>query len=58
MNSKGFTLVEVLVALTLLTVALVPAFIQATNAMSLRREKAMLMITDRRMAAQGVLVAG
>ncbi len=35
MNSKGFTLVEVLVALTLLTVALVPAFIQATNAMSL-----------------------
>jgi prepilin-type N-terminal cleavage/methylation domain-containing protein len=28
----GFTLVEVLVALALLTVALVPAFIQATNA--------------------------
>lgn len=30
--NKGFTLVEVLVALALLTVALVPSFIQATNA--------------------------
>lgn len=31
-SSRGFTLVEVLVALALLTVALVPSFIQATNA--------------------------
>ncbi len=31
----GFTLVEALVALTLLTVALVPAFIQASNALTL-----------------------
>lgn len=34
-RSRGFTLVEALVALTLLTVALVPAFIQATSAMQL-----------------------
>jgi Tfp pilus assembly protein PilV len=35
MKSNGFTLVEALVSLTLLTVALVPAFYQATQAVSL-----------------------
>lgn len=35
MTQKGFTLVEVLVALTLLSVGLVPAFIQASNALTL-----------------------
>ena len=34
-HDKGFTLVEALVALTILTVGLVPAFIQASNAVAL-----------------------
>lgn len=34
-SSRGFTLVEVLVALTILTVGLIPAFQQATTAISL-----------------------
>jgi prepilin-type N-terminal cleavage/methylation domain-containing protein len=33
--NKGFTLVETLVALTLLTVGLIPAFVQATSALAL-----------------------
>lgn len=35
MRSTGFTLVEVLVALALLTIGLVPAFIQASHAVTL-----------------------
>jgi prepilin-type N-terminal cleavage/methylation domain-containing protein len=35
MRTAGFTLVEVLVAMALLTTALVPAFVLATNAVSL-----------------------
>lgn len=34
-GARGFTLVEALVALALLTVGLIPAFIQATNALAL-----------------------
>ncbi len=33
--NKGFTLIEALVALTLLTVGLIPAFMQASNAVAL-----------------------
>lgn len=54
-HNRGFTLVEVLVALTLLTTALVPAFVLASNAVNLSvRIKNSLTAAD--LAQEGVEV--
>lgn len=54
-GARGFTLVEALVALALLTVGLIPAFIQATNALALSTS-VRSSLTASNLAQEGVEV--